>query len=66
MRLMASLVTTSRVQERFNLLIDFYREFLLLSYCSVLLEIELTTTTTITTTTTTTTTTTICPAKLFY
>ena len=56
MSLMASLVTTSRLQQCFGVLIDIYHEFLLLFYCCVLLEIKLTTTTiTITTTTTTTT-----------
>ena len=39
----ASLVTTSRVQQCFNVLIDIYHEFLLLFYCCVLLEIKLTT-----------------------
>ena len=53
---MASLVTTSRMQQCFNVLIDIYHEFLLLFYCCVLLEIKLTTTTTTTTTATTTTT----------
>ena len=43
---MASLVTTSRMQQCFNVLIDIYHEFLLLFYCCVLLEIKLTTTTT--------------------
>ena len=42
---MASLVTTSRMQQCFNVLIDIYHEFLLLFYCCVLLEIKLTTTT---------------------
>ena len=46
MSLMASLVTTSRMQQCFNVLIDSYQEFLLLFYCCVLLEIKLTTTTT--------------------
>ena len=46
MSLMASLVTTSRMQQCFNVLIDIYHEFLLLFYCCVLLEIKLTTTTT--------------------
>ena len=41
---MASLVTTSRMQQCFNVLIDIYHEFLLLFYCCVLLEIKLTTT----------------------
>ena len=45
MSLMASLVTTSRMQQCFNVLIDIYHEFLLLFYCCVLLEIKLTTTT---------------------
>ena len=45
MSLMASLVTTSRMQQCFNLLIDIYHEFMLLFYCCVLLEIKLTTTT---------------------
>ena len=53
--LMASLVTTSWMQQCFNVLIDIYHEFLLLFYCCVLLEIKLTTTTTTTTTTITTT-----------
>ena len=44
MSLMASLVTTSRIQQCFKLLIDIYYEFLLLFYCCVLLEIKLTTT----------------------
>ena len=43
MSLMASLVTTSRMQQCFNVLIDIYLEFLLLFYCCVLLEIKLTT-----------------------
>ena len=43
--LMASLVTTSRMQQCFNVPIDSYHEFLLLFYCCVLLEIKLTTTT---------------------
>ena len=43
---MASLVTTSRMQQCFNVRIDNYHEFLLLFYCCVLLEIKLTTTTT--------------------
>ena len=46
MSLMASLVTTSRMQQCFNVLIDICREFLLLFYCYVLLEIKLTTSTT--------------------
>ena len=46
MSLMASLVTTSRMQQCFNVPIDSYHEFLLLFYCCVLLEIKLTTTTT--------------------
>ena len=46
MSLMASLVTTSRMQQCFNVLIDVYHEFLLLFYCCVLLEIKLTSTTT--------------------
>ena len=41
--LSASLVTTSRMQQCFNVLIDIYHEFLLLFYCCVLLEIKLTT-----------------------
>ena len=41
-------VTTSRMQQCFNVLIDIYHEFLLLFYCCVLLEIKLTTTTTTT------------------
>ena len=57
MSLMASLVTTSLMQQCFNVLIDIYHGFLLLFYC-VLLEIKPTTTTTTTTTTTITTTTT--------
>ena len=48
MSLMASLVTTSRMQQCFNVLIDIYHEFLSLFYCCVLLEIKLTTTTTTT------------------
>ena len=48
MSLMASLVTTSRMQQCFNVPIDSYHEFLLLFYCCVLLEIKLTTTTTTT------------------
>ena len=44
MSLMASLVTTSGMQQCFNVLIDIYHEFLLLFYCCVLLEIKLTTT----------------------
>ena len=48
MSLMASLVTTSRMQQCFNVPIDIYHEFLLLFYCCVLLEIKLTTTTTTT------------------
>ena len=50
MGIMASLVTTCRMQQCFNVLIDIYREFLLLFYRCVLLEIKLTTTTTTTTT----------------
>ena len=46
MSLMASLVTTSRMQQCFNVPIVSYHEFLLLFYCCVLLEIKLTTTTT--------------------
>ena len=43
---MASLVTTSRMQQCFKVLIDInYHEFLLLFYCCALLEIKLTTTT---------------------
>ena len=38
------LVTTSWMQQCFNVLIDIYYEFLLLFYCCVLLEIKLTTT----------------------
>ena len=45
MSLMASLVTTSRMQQCFNVPIDSYHEFLLLFYCCVLLEIKLSTTT---------------------
>ena len=45
MSLMVSLVTTSRMQQCFNVLIDIYHEFLLLFYCCVLLEINLTTNT---------------------
>ena len=45
MSLMASLVTTSRMQQCFNVLIDSYHELLLLFYCCVLLEMKLTTTT---------------------
>ena len=44
MSLMASLVTTSRMQQCFNVPIDSNHEFLLLFYCCVLLEIKLTTT----------------------
>ena len=47
MSLMASLVTTSRMQQCFNVPIDSYHEFPLLFYCCVLLEIKLTTTTTL-------------------
>ena len=47
--LMASLVTTNRIQHCFNVPIDSYHEFLLLFYCCVLLEIKLTTTTTMST-----------------
>ena len=46
MSIMASLVTTSRMQQYLNVFIDSYLEFLLLFYCCVLLEIKLTTTTT--------------------
>ena len=45
MSLMASLVTTSRMQQCFNVFIDIYHEFLLLFYCCVLFEIKPTTTT---------------------
>ena len=45
MSLMATLVTTSRMQQCFNVRIDICHEFLLLFYCSVPLEIKLTTTT---------------------
>ena len=41
---MASLVTTGRMQQCFDVLIDINHEFLLLFYCCVLLEIKLTTT----------------------
>ena len=41
-------VTTSRMQQCFNILIDSYHKFLLLFYCCVLLEIKLTNTTTTT------------------
>ena len=58
MSLMASLVTISRMQQCFNVLIDIYHELLVLFYWSILLEIILTTTTTTTTTATTATTTT--------
>ena len=44
---MASLVTTSRMQQCFYVPIDSYHEILLLFYCCVLLEIKLTTTTNI-------------------
>ena len=44
MSLMVSLVTTSRKQQCFYVLIDIYHEFLLLSYSCVLLEIKFTTT----------------------
>ena len=47
MSLMASLVTTSRMQQCLHVLIDIYHEFLLLLY-SFLLEVKLTTTTTAT------------------
>ena len=49
MSLMASLVTTSRMQQCFNVPIDNYHEYMLLFYFCVLLEIKLTTTTTTTT-----------------
>ena len=42
--LMASQVTTSRMQQCFNVLIDIYHELLLLFYWCILLEIKLTTT----------------------
>ena len=69
MSFMASLVTTSRMQQCPDVLIDIYHEFLLLFYCRVLLEIKLaaaaaaaaaaaTATATATAATTTTTTTT--------
>ena len=46
MNLMASLVTTSRIQQCFNVLIDIYHEFVFFFfYCSVLLGIKLTTAT---------------------
>ena len=45
MSLMASLVTTSWMQQCCNVLIDICHEFLLLFYCCVLLEIKLSTTT---------------------
>ena len=48
MSLMASLVTTSRMQQCFNVPIDSNHDFLLLFYCCVLLEIKLTTTTIVT------------------
>ena len=38
------LVTTGRMQQCFNVLIDIYHEFLLMFYCCVLLEIKLATT----------------------
>ena len=38
------LVTTSRIQQSFNILIDIYHEYMLLFYCCVPLEIKLTTT----------------------
>ena len=41
MSLMASLVTTSRMQQCFNVLIDIHYEFLSLFHCCVLLEINL-------------------------
>ena len=44
MSLMASLVTTSRTQQCFNVLIDICHEFLLLFYCCVRLKMKLTTT----------------------
>ena len=40
----ASLVTTSRMQQCFNVHIDIYHEFVSLFYCCVLLEIKLNTT----------------------
>ena len=43
---MASLVTTSRMQQCFDILIDIYHGFLVLLYCCVLLEIKLTISTT--------------------
>ena len=45
MSLMAALVTTSGMQQWFNVLIDICNEFLLFFYCCVPLEIKLTTTT---------------------
>ena len=47
---MASLETTSRMQQCFNILINIYHEFILLFYWCVLLEIQLNTTITITVT----------------
>ena len=46
MSLKASLVTTSQMQQCFNILIDIHHEFLLLFYCCVLLEIKRITTNT--------------------
>ena len=50
---MASQLTTNRMQ-RFNVLTDIYKIFLLLFYCSILLEIKLTITATAAATTTAT------------
>ena len=44
MSLPASLVTTSRMQQCFNVLADIYHELLLLFHCCIFLEIKLTTT----------------------
>ena len=55
---MASQLTTNRMQ-RFNVLTDIYKIFLLLFYCSILLEIKLTITATAATTTATTATATV-------
>ena len=42
----ASLVTTYKMQQCFNVLPDIYKVFMLLFYCCILLEIKLTTTAT--------------------
>ena len=70
----ASQLTTNRMQQRFNVLTDIYKIYLLLFYCSILLEIRLTITATAATTTataataattTTTTTTTMYMAEYY-